>query len=156
MDGAGLRLFRWGFGLLAAASALRFVAKGWVAELYLDPAFHFAWFDWATVPTAPVLYGLFAAQVIGGLGTAYFERYRPWLVMWLVCFVYVELLDKALYLNHYVLMSVLGIGLLIARSEETGTLLRGMFGCCAARSHWSICGLACARSTVTGCFVPSL
>jgi hypothetical protein len=120
MDGASLRLFRWGFGLLAAVSALRFVVKGWVAELYLDPSFHFAWFDWATVPSAPVLYGLFAAQVIGGLGTAFCDRYRPWLATWLGCFIYVELLDKALYLNHYVLMSLLGIGLLIAPFRRDG------------------------------------
>ena len=34
------------------------------------------------------------------------------LVAWLACFVYVELIDKSLYLNHYVLFTVLGVVLL--------------------------------------------
>lgn len=113
VDGASYRAFRIGFGLLAALSALRFVLLGWVAERYLDPAFHFAWVSWAVVPSAPVLYGLFAVQVVAGLALAHGRWHRTAALGWLVSFGYVELLDKALYLNHYVLFTLLGLALLL-------------------------------------------
>lgn len=106
-DGAGLVAFRWMMGLLWAAAAIRFVAYGWVDELLLRPAWHFAWFDWAVVPPAPVLYGLFAVQVVAGVCIAAGFLYRPALAAFLASFVYVELLDVTLYLNHYVLVTLL-------------------------------------------------
>ena len=41
-------MFRISFGLLVAASMIRFVAKGWVESLYLAPAHHltYARFEW--------------------------------------------------------------------------------------------------------------
>ncbi len=113
VDPAGWVLFRVGFGLLAAGGALRFVLKGWVEELLLGPSFHFAWVSWATVPSAGVLYGLFALQFIAGLGIAWGRWTRAFLVLWLLSFGYVELLDKALYLNHYVLFTLMGLWLLL-------------------------------------------
>lgn len=107
-------MFRLLFGLLAALAAVRFVAMGWVETLLLAPMYHFAWFDWAVVPSAPILYGLFVAQVVGGLGLALTRWPRVFGTLWLASFVYVELLDKALYLNHYVLMSLVGATLLLA------------------------------------------
>lgn len=120
VDGASLRAFRLMFGLLAAGAAVRFVLMDWVSALYLEPAYHFAWVPWAVVPSAGVLYALFAAQVIGGLGTAFAREHRPWLLLWLLSFGYVELLDKALYLNHYVLMTLLGLTLLAHRPRRDG------------------------------------
>jgi len=59
VDGASLHAFRIGLGLLWTFAAVRFVAYGWVEELYLAPSYHFAWVSWAVVPPATVLYGLF-------------------------------------------------------------------------------------------------
>ena len=118
VDPAGWVLFRVGFGLLAAGGALRFVLKGWVQELLLDPAFHFAWVPWAKVPSPGVLYGLFALQVIAGLGIAFGRGTRALLLIWLLSFGYVELLDKALYLNHYVLFTLMGLWLLVAPPQS--------------------------------------
>ena len=112
-DAASLHAFRVGFGLLAAAASARFVALGWVESLLLAPRFHFAWLPWVVMPTAPVLYGLFAAQAVAGVGIAAGRRPRLWLALWLLSFGYVELLDKSLYLNHYVLFSLLGLWLLV-------------------------------------------
>ncbi len=123
VDPAGFVLFRTGFGLLAAAAALRFVAKGWVEELFLLPTFHFSWLPQAVVPPAPVLYGLFGLQVVAGLGIASGRMVKAWLVLWLASFGYVELLDKALYLNHYVLFTLLGLWLLLCPGD--GLRLRG-------------------------------
>ena len=42
-DIASLAAFRILFGLLMAAAMARFLARGWVRELYTAPAFHFAY-----------------------------------------------------------------------------------------------------------------
>lgn len=118
LDPASLVAFRIGFGLIAAAAAIRFVAHGWVEQLLLAPTFHFAWVSWAVVPPAPVLYGLFAAQALAGLAIAAGWHPRLAIAVWLASFGYVELLDKALYLNHYVLFTLLGLTLLCAPLER--------------------------------------
>lgn len=113
VDPAGLIVFRVGFGLLAAASALRVMALGWVEALYVSPTTHLPWIPGLTTPSATALYGLFWAQVVAGLGVAWGRRPRAWLSLWLVTFGTVELLDKSLYLNHYVLFTLLGLWLLL-------------------------------------------
>ena len=123
IDPAGFVVFRVAFGALATLAALRFVAMGWVDTLLLEPGFHFAWVSWAVVPPAPVLYGLFAAQAVAGVGIASGRAPRLWLAVWLASFGYVELLDKALYLNHYVLFTLLGLWLLVSPVHRVG--LRG-------------------------------
>ncbi|MCB9764077.1 MAG: HTTM domain-containing protein [Alphaproteobacteria bacterium] len=94
-------------GLLWALAAARFVAYGWVEALYLEPAWHFAWVPWAVVPPAPALYGLFGVMAVAGLTLAAGVRPRLSAAAFLLAFGYVELLDKALYLNHYVLVTLL-------------------------------------------------
>ena len=111
VDPASLVVFRVFFGLLATAAAIRFVAKGWVQSLLIEPEFHFSWFSFAVVPSPEVLYGLFAVQAFAGLCIAAGRWVRLSLGSWVVSFVFIELLDKSLYLNHYVLFSIVGITL---------------------------------------------
>ena len=120
VDAAGLVAFRMAFGLLVTWSAARFVAYGWVQDLYLAPSFHFPWVPWAVVPPAPVLYALFAIMAAAGLAIAAGWHLRATTGAFLVAFVYVELLDKTLYLNHYVLLTWLAGWLwLIAPQGDT-------------------------------------
>ena len=118
VDPAGLAAFRIGFGLLACAAAVRFVALGWVEALLVAPSFHFTWAPWVVVPSPGVLYALFGVQAVAGLCIAAGRVVRPALVVWLVAFGYVELLDKALYLNHYVLFTLLGVTLLLTPASR--------------------------------------
>ena len=114
VDAAGLVVFRVMFGLLASFTAIRFVAYGWVDTLLVAPDFHFTWIPGMPVANAPVLYGLFAIQALAGFAIAWGRWVRPSLLLWLCSFVYVELIDKTLYLNHYVLFSLVGLTLLVA------------------------------------------
>ena len=114
VDPASFLVFRVGFGLLAAFASLRFVAYGWVEELLLRPDFLFSWFSGLPVLSAPWLYGVFGLQLLAGVGIALGWRVRWCLLCWVLSFGYVELLDKTLYLNHYVLFSLLGLWLLVA------------------------------------------
>lgn len=114
LDPASAAVFRIGFGLLVALAAARFVWLGWIEALLLAPTFHFRWLPWVAVPSRAGLYGLFAAQCVAGLGIASGRGTRLWLIVWLLSFGYVELLDKTLYLNHYVLLTLLGLTLLVS------------------------------------------
>ncbi|MEM9409105.1 MAG: HTTM domain-containing protein [Acidobacteriota bacterium] len=110
-DALPLLVLRVSFGLLIALSAARFVAKGWVEELYLAPSFHFTYFgfSWIEPPSAPWIYGLFATLFLGGLLLAAGVGARWTAAGVFVLFTTAELFDKALYLNHYVLVSSLAL-----------------------------------------------
>jgi hypothetical protein len=103
-----LVLFRIIFGLLMALSAARFVAKGWVEELYLAPSFHFPYygFEWLQ-PPGNALYLVFALMGAAALFISLGLFYRLSTVCYFLLFTYVELLDKTYYLNHYYFVSLI-------------------------------------------------
>lgn len=108
VDARPAQAFRVAFGLLLAVMPVRFAAYGWIDTLYLEPDFHFAWIEAAVVPSAPVLYGMHVVLMLAGCAVALGgPLYRPALLLYLAVFGYIELLDKTLYLNHYVLVTLL-------------------------------------------------
>ncbi len=109
VDAASLAAFRILFGLLMAASMLRFIALGWVDEFYVAPTFHFTWdlFPWALPLPAALMHALFAALAVLGLAVAAGWHYRVCALLFFAGFTYVELIDKTTYLNHYYLVSLL-------------------------------------------------
>jgi vitamin K-dependent gamma-carboxylase len=114
VDAASLALFRIGFGLVMAFAMGRFLAKGWVDELFLQPAFHFTYpgFSWIR-PLPPVaMHGCMIALLVLALCVAAGWRYRLAMGGFFLGFTYVELIDQTAYLNHYYLVSLIS-GLLI-------------------------------------------
>jgi vitamin K-dependent gamma-carboxylase len=109
-----LAAFRIMFGLLMSAAMLRFVAKGWVRELYTLPRFHFTYrgFEWVHPWPEPFMYAHFILLALLGLGIAAGFFYRICIILFFLGFTYIELLDQTAYLNHYYLISLLS-GLLI-------------------------------------------
>ncbi|MEX2295537.1 MAG: HTTM domain-containing protein [Gemmatimonadota bacterium] len=116
--------FRLVFGLLAFAGAVRFVAKGWVEMLYLEPEFLFtyAYLDWIRPLPGNWLYLVFGVQAVSALLIAAGRLYRPAAVAYFVSFTYVELLDKTTYLNHYVLVSFVAFLLIFLPLDRWGRL----------------------------------
>ncbi len=100
---APLAGFRLGFGLLVFGATVRFWAHGWIEELYLRPRFFFGYYGFEWLPRLPAagLYTVFGLLALSALGVALGAWYRLSAVVLLVMFSYVELLDKANYLNHY-------------------------------------------------------
>ena len=98
-----MALFRVAMGLLGAFSAARFLAKGWVEALYLAPDHHltYPWFPWVRPLPAPLMYVAVAAMIPLGLAVAAGWRTRLAAAGFVVVFTYCELIDAALYLNHY-------------------------------------------------------
>lgn len=115
VDIAGLCALRFLFGCTLCFASLRFLAKGWVTQLLVEPDVHFAYADWLIVHPLPSLamHGLFVAMAVFALGIALGAFYRVCCFGLLASFVYAELIEKALYLNHYYLVTLVSWLLLL-------------------------------------------
>lgn len=107
VDPSALQLYRIGFGLLLAFGMLRFLAYGWVDQLYLTPKYHFHYWplDALTPTPGPWVYGLIGVGTLSALMIAAGRAFKPSVITFLSCFIALELLDKTLYLNHYILVT---------------------------------------------------
>src|SRR5688500_14403416 len=99
VSNAPLAWFRILFGLLMVGALARFAAKGWIRELYVDPAFHFpyAGFAWVKPPGPWGTHALFALLALSALGILLGWRYRISAWTFFLAFTYAELMDKANY-----------------------------------------------------------
>src|SRR5687768_987757 len=72
VDIASLVAFRVIFGLMMLVSVVRFWQRGWIEELYIQPAYHFTYwgFEWVRVWPAWSLYVHFAALAVLALCVA--------------------------------------------------------------------------------------
>ena len=111
VDGAGLAGVRILVGLVGLWQTLRFVASGWVATQWLEPSFHFTWagFDWVRPLPGAGMYALLAAQGLAAAALALGWRTRAAAAVFALAFTYGDLVDKALYLNHHYLLSLLAL-----------------------------------------------
>lgn len=120
VDIAPLVVFRIVFGLLGTFSAIRFVYYDWVEKLYVTPQFHFHYlgFDWVNPLPGNWMYLPFILMIIGGLAIAFGAFYRIAAVVFFFAFSYVELLDKANYLNHYYFVSIVSFLLILVPANR--------------------------------------
>ncbi|HEY8379118.1 MAG TPA: HTTM domain-containing protein [Nannocystis sp.] len=108
VDAASLHVFRLALGLLLCAGTIRFAARGWIRELYIEPTFHFHYWGFGWVEPLPPagMIAVFVALGALALLVAAGAWYRPAIALFFLLFTYVELIDKATYLNHYYFISV--------------------------------------------------
>ncbi len=113
VDGASLAAFRVLYGALAAFGAFRFLAYGWIDAFYVAPTYHFTYwgFSWVQPLSSTGMHVVFAVMLALGVLIALGCFYRIAIVSYVVLFTYVELIDVTNYLNHYYLMSLLGLWL---------------------------------------------
>src|ERR1700744_2281828 len=119
-----LAVLRIAFGAVLLYSTIRFLAKGGVREFYIAPRFHFTFygFDWVRPLPAVGMYIVFGMMVAAALFIALGFLYRMAVAGFLLCFVYVELLDKTYYLNHYYFVSLFVFLLLFVPSNRYWSL----------------------------------
>ena len=92
---------------------IRFWSKGWIDELYIQPRFHFTYYNFEWVkPIGNFTYILFAISGISALLVALGLKYRLAIVTFFLSFTYIELMDKTTYLNHYYFISILSFVLI--------------------------------------------
>lgn len=106
---APLAVFRVLFGLITLAGVIRFAALGWIDTQYLVPDFHFTYYGFGWVKPLPALwlYVVFGLMALSALFVALGLFYRIAAATFFLTFTYVELLDKAYYLNHYYFVSIM-------------------------------------------------
>lgn len=121
VDSAWLAAFRALFGLTLLTSTLRFLAYGWIDQLFVAPQFHFKYwgFSWVKVPPACELHALFwllaALCVLVSVGLLF----RAAAFGLFLGFTYLQLLDVTTYLNHYYLASLLALLLACSPAGRT-------------------------------------
>src|SRR5690606_489100 len=103
-----LAVFRVIFGFMMAVSTTRFMLKGWVRELYIEPKFFFTFYGFEWVKPLPGwgMYLLFGLVLLSALMIMAGWRYRLAAVTFFLAFTYIELIDKTNYLNHYYFISL--------------------------------------------------
>jgi vitamin K-dependent gamma-carboxylase len=101
--------FRVALGVLVSVSALRFLAYGWVDELFVKPTFFFSYwgFGWVRPLPGPWMHALFVGIALLGACFAAGVLYRAVAVTLFFAFAYVQLIDVTNWLNHYYLVSLL-------------------------------------------------
>ncbi len=101
--------FRVAIGVLATVSAIRFLAYGWVDELFVKPRFFFTYwgFSWVRPLSAGGMHALFVLMAILGVCFAAGLLYRVVAPLLFLGFAYVLLIDVTNWLNHYYLLSLL-------------------------------------------------
>ena len=105
---ASLAVFRLFFGLMMFISIIRFWSYGWIEKLYLAPKFHFSYegFSWVK-PIGNYTYLLFAVCAVSSIMVAIGYKYRIAILTFFLSFLYIELMDKTTYLNHYYFISII-------------------------------------------------
>jgi len=108
---APLVVFRVVFGVMMAASSIRFLAKGWVEDLYVAPAYHFKFFGFHWVePLGEIgMYCVFGLLILSAICIALGAFYRLATIAFFLLFTYVELIDATNYLNHYYFISLISL-----------------------------------------------
>ncbi|MBC7861468.1 MAG: HTTM domain-containing protein, partial [Bacteroidia bacterium] len=87
----------------------RFMLKGWVADLYVKPAFYFTYygFEWVKPLGETGMHTLFFLMGFAALMMSLGFLYRFSAIAFFLSFTYVELIDKSNYLNHYYFVSII-------------------------------------------------
>jgi vitamin K-dependent gamma-carboxylase-like protein len=117
---APLAVLRMAFGTIMLISTIRFIAKGWIYDFYIAPKFYFPFygFEWIKPLPAIAMYMVFAAMAIASLFILIGFLYRIAITTFFTCFVYVELIDKTYYLNHYYFVSIITFLLLLVPANR--------------------------------------
>lgn len=114
VDNASLIAFRIFFGAIMTYHVYAMIAKGWIRPLYITPVMHFTYpgFGWVQPwPGGGMIYHFYVMGV-AALGVTLGCCYRLSALVLAVGMTHVLLIEKAFYLNHYYLMTLLS-GLMV-------------------------------------------
>lgn len=125
VDIASLAAFRVLFGLLLCGGVIRwYLVTDWIPQLYVRPTFFFKYdgFGWVEVWPAWGLYLHFGLLALLALFVALGLFYRVSLALFTAGFTYVQLMDVTNYLNHYYLVVLLCLLLLVVPAHGAWSL----------------------------------
>jgi len=124
VDASSVAVFRILFGLVVLGGLLRFLAEGWVEILYVEPRLFFKYWGFAWVQVWPA-WGMYLHYgVLAALALAIAVGYRTRLAaaLFFLGFTYVELMDVTNYLNHYYLVSLIALLMVVLPVDRAWSL----------------------------------
>lgn len=149
---APLVVFRIAFGIMMFAALVRFVSKGWVDTLFIQPSYFFTFygFDWVKPLSSAGMYTVFAIMMLCSLLIATGLFYRLSSIIFFLLFTYVELIDKTNYLNHYYFISIMAgiMCLLPANKAISFDVKLGIAKPANVVPHWAILALQLQMAVV--------
>ena len=109
VDIASLVFVRIAFGAIMFWEAWRYFDKGWIARYWIRPSYNFKYYGFSWVEPWPgqgmywhfFILALLAVCIMVGLW------YRVTTVFFFLGLTYIFLLEQALYLNHFYMVSLL-------------------------------------------------
>lgn len=124
VDAAWLGFLRVAFGLVIAWEVWRYFEHGWIERYYQDPILYFTYwpFDFVAPWPGTGMVWHFLALALAGLLVAAGLYYRVAAPALFVLFTYIFLLDKARYLNHFYMVSLVALLLCCLPAHRTMSL----------------------------------
>ncbi|MEE2837095.1 MAG: HTTM domain-containing protein [Myxococcota bacterium] len=124
VDGRSLAFFRIVFGAILTIAMARYIANGWVDIHYVEPSFFFKYtgLEWVAVPGRTTLYAMAYGLCVCALLITVGLFTRPALVVFTLGFGYWEAMDVTNYLNHYILVLLLCVELLLTPCHRVWSL----------------------------------
>lgn len=121
---APLVIFRIIFGAMMLLGTLRFISKGWVNDLYIQPQTYFGYlgFEWVKPLPGSWMYLPFILILLCALGVLLGYLYKYTAPLLFISFSYIELLDKSNYLNHYYFISLITFLLIFLPANRSFSL----------------------------------
>lgn len=112
--------FRVVFGLAGLIGVIRIWLLGWIDDKYIKPSFHFhyQYFEWVEPLPAWGIYAVFGIQAMAAIGIVFGACFRISTILYFFSFTYIELLDKAYYLNHYYFVSLASLLLVFSQANR--------------------------------------
>jgi vitamin K-dependent gamma-carboxylase len=125
VPGHSVAVVRMCFGAVIVISATRILARGWVEQLWVDPAMLLGWPGMqVTAPPAPALRAVVVGIGLCGVAIAAGVATRVAAGAFLLGFGYLELLDRTTYLNHYWAITLLAVLLVALPADGVPTVTR--------------------------------
>jgi hypothetical protein len=145
VDGASLAIFRIALGGILLLDVFRYWPR--IHRLYLEGlenpggGFQFKYYGWEWIPALPDtgIYVLFAVIGMAAFGILLGLFYRTACVVFLITFSWQFFIDQANYLNHFYLVILYGVCLLMVPADRVWSLRRGERSDWIPR--WSLLGL---------------
>lgn len=135
-----LAFFRIVFGLLMTFSTIRFIAKGWVTEFFVQPEhyFKYPYFHWVQNPGEIGIYFLFGTLLLSSMLITIGYKYRFASIAFLLSFLYIELIDITYYLNHYYFVSLIAFIMVFLPAERCFSVDATIKGETESIPNWTI------------------
>jgi len=124
VDAASIGVFRFAFGALLLWEVFRYVQYGWIANYYIDPVYNFPYigFSWVKPWAGNGMYYHFGGLALLSVLMMFGIWYRVTSVLLFLTFTYIFLLEKAHYLNHFYLISLISFILIFVPANRAFAL----------------------------------